>query len=149
MVIADKKKPFRRGCFLTKISVSAGAQGLPRRGRSPRPSFGPRPRRGRRPGKIILTPPPAGPPPWQNILTAPPAGPPPRLQIYYPAPGGAAAPAKRSDPAPGGGVAPAAPAYVFLGLEGFLCLFFVFFTGLFTLTFKGTFHFFLGQKFSK
>ena len=123
-------------------AVSAGARGLPR------PNFGPRPRRGRRPGKIILTPPPAGPPPRQNILTPPPAGPPPRLQIHYPAPGGAAAPAKRSDPAPGGGVAPAAPAYVFLGVEAFLCLFFVFFTGLFTLTFKGTFNFFLGRKFS-
>ena len=68
--------------------MSAGARGLPRRGRSPRPSFGPRPRRGRRPGKIILTPPPAGPPPRLNILTPPPAGPPPRLQFHYPAPAG-------------------------------------------------------------
>ena len=124
--------------------MSAGGRGLPRRGRSPRPSFGPRPRRGRRPGKIILTPPPAGPPPRQNILTPPPSGSLPRLQIHYPAPGGAAAPAKRSDPAPAGDVA---PAYVFFGVEAFLCLFFVFCTGLVTLTFKVTFNFFLGRKF--
>ena len=56
-------------------------------------------------------------------------------------------PAKRSDPAPGGGVAPAAPAYLFRRGRFFMTLF-RFLTGLFELTFKGTFHFFLGRKFS-
>ena len=73
-----------------------------------------------------MTPAPAGPLPRQNVFTPSPAGPQPRQQILYPAPGGAVAPARRSDPAPGGGVAPAAPAYFLLGVEGFVCLFFVF-----------------------
>ena len=68
--------------------------------------------------------------------------------IHYQGPSGGAAPAKRSDPAPGGGVAPAAPAYVFLAWKVSYAFFFVFFTGLFTLTFKGSFHFFLFHKFS-
>ena len=93
------------------------------------------------PHQIILTPSPAGPPARQNILTPPPTN-------SCPGPGGAAAPANRSVPAPDGSVAPADTAYVFLCVETFLCLFLIFFTGLFTLMFKGTIHFFFAGKLS-
>ena len=119
---------------------------------------------------------PAGPFAPAKFWTPAPAGPSPRQNYSDPAPGGAATPAKYFDPAPGGAAAPATnslprprrgcgpgqtfwprprrgrrpgrPGLCFLGVEAFLCLFFVFFTGLFTLTFKGTFNFFLGRKFS-
>ena len=107
--------------------------------------FLPLPPAGLPPRQNILTPPPPGPPPRQNILTPPPPGPRPRPKIRTPAPAGPRPrPTVPTPPPPGR--RPGCPGQCFLGRESFYISFFRFLftgkTGLFTPTFKGTFHFF-------
>ena len=85
-------------CLYENLSFSGASEAAP-------PLAGPSPRQN------ILTPPPAGPPSRQNILTPPPAGPSPRPTVLTPPPAGRC---------------PGRPGQCFLGVEAFVCLFFVY-----------------------